>query len=125
MNVVERAREGYGRDSQVIRSGRTAEYQTLARISHRLGIAAQNAKRDFPTYISALDENRKLWRVFATDVAHPDNELPANLRARIFYLAEFVEEETRRLMKRDGDISALMEINAAILNGLRGGDSQQ
>ncbi len=57
-------------------------------------------------------------------MAHPDNGLPQDLRARLFFLAEFTESETRRLMNNEGDVGVLIEINAAVLQGLRGRDGQ-
>ena len=122
MNVVQRAQEGY---SGVVRSDRSVEYQTIARVSHRLRQAALKRSSDFPTYVSALHDNQKLWLALASDVAHPDNELPSELRAGIFYLAEFTEHETRRLMRGEGDVAALIDINAAVLMGLRAGEGKE
>lgn len=120
MNVAERAREGYGRNSVLIRSPRATEYEALARISHRLRYAAQDRTSNFPAYVAALSENARLWTTFAADVADPANPLPQELRARIFWLAEFTDAETRKLMRGNGDVAILIEINAAILHGLRG-----
>ncbi len=120
MSVVERAREGYGRNAVPIKSHRAAEYEAIARASHRLRAAALQRNSDFPEYIAALHENRKLWSTLAIDVAHPENGLPQDLRARLFFLAEFTESETRRLMNKQGDVGVLIEINAAVLQGLRG-----
>lgn len=123
MSVVERAREGYGRNAVPIKSHRAAEYEAIARASHRLRSAALQRNKDFPEYIAALHENRKLWSTLAIDVAHPENGLPQDLRARLFFLAEFTESETSRLMNNQGDVSVLIEINAAVLQGLRGQES--
>lgn len=120
MNVVERARATYGKNAVPIMSGRAAEHETMARVSHRLRAAALNSRKDFAPYASALHDNLKLWTTLATDVAHPDNALPDDLRGRIFWLAEFVSAETRKLLKGDGDVAVLIEINAAVLKGLRG-----
>lgn len=119
MNVVERAKEGYGRNAVPIRSHRAAEYETIARITHRLRSAALARGSRFPEYVAALSENRKLWTTLAVEVAHPDNALPRDLRARLFWLAEFTEHETRRILKGEGDVGILVEVNAAILQGLR------
>ncbi len=119
MNVVERAREGYGRNAVPIKSHRAAEYEAIARISHRLRSAAINRKQNYAEYVSALSENSKLWTTLAVDVAQAENNLPQELRARLFWLAEFTTHETRRLLKNDGDVGILIEINAAVLQGLR------
>lgn len=119
MNVVERAREGYGRNAVPIKSHRAAEYEAIARISHRLRSAALTKDKNFAEYVSALHENKKLWTRLAIDVAHPDNALPQDLRARLFWLSEFTSKETKRLLKSEGDVSILIEVNAAVLHGLR------
>ena len=118
MKVVERAREGYGRNAVPIKSPRAAEYEAIARISHRLRNASRNRKENFVEFVSALSENSKLWTTLAVDVANTENDLPKELRARLFWLAEFTTEETRRLLKNEGDVGILIEINAAVLQGL-------
>ncbi|MDJ0638090.1 MAG: flagellar biosynthesis regulator FlaF [Paracoccaceae bacterium] len=119
MNVVERARDGYSQTAVHMKTPRDTEYEVIARISHRLRSAAQNRNSDFPAYVSALHDNNKLWTTLAVNVAQPDNTLPKELRARLFWLAEFTSQETRKLLRNDGDVGALIEINAAVLQGLR------
>ena len=120
MNVAERAKATYGQNAARIISNRAAEHEALARISHKLRATAARASVDFAAFASALHENVKLWTIFAADVAHSDNHLPIDLRARIIWLSEFVNIETRKLLKGEGDIAVLVEINAAVLMGLRG-----
>ena len=119
MNVVERAQDGYGRNAIHMKSPRDAEYEAIARISHRLRSAAQNRNKDFAAYVAALHENNRLWTTLAAELAQPENELPKDLRARLFWLAEFTVNETRKLMRNDGDVGILIEINCAVLHGLR------
>ena len=119
MKVAERAREGYGRNAVPIKSPRAAEFETIARISHRLRNAARDRTKNFPEFVSALNENSRLWTTLAVDVAQAENELPQELRARLFWLAEFTTHETRRILKNEGDVGILVEVNAAILQGLR------
>ena len=118
MNLVERAREGYGTSVMPLRSHRASEYEAIARISHRLRSAALNRKTNYPAFVAALHDNRKLWSILAADVAQGGNELPNDLRGRIFWLAEFTEAESRRILRGTGDVGILIEINAAILQGL-------
>ncbi len=75
--------------------------------------------RDFNKLIHALHENRTLWRKFSMDVAHPDNLLPDDLRARLIYLAEFTEQHTRKAIRREVSATALVEVNTAIMRGLK------
>lgn len=119
MKVAERAREGYGRNAAPIKSPRAAEFEAIARISHRLRNAAKNRTRNFQEFVSALNENSRLWTTLAVDVAQAENGLPQDLRARLFWLAEFTNHETRRILRNEGDVGVLIEINAAVLQGLR------
>ena len=119
MNVVERAKQGYRRNAVPIKSERASEYEAIARISHRLRSAGLNKATNYPEFVQALSENSKLWTTLAVDVAQSENGLPQDLRARLFWLAEFTTHETSRILKGEGDLSILIEINAAILHGLR------
>jgi flagellar protein FlaF len=120
VNAVERAKEGYGRSAVPIKSHRAAEYEAIARISHRLRAAAMKRTSNYAEFVEALSENSKLWTTLAVDVAQPENQLPQDLRARLFWLAEFTTQETAKILKNEGDVSILIEINAAVLQGLRG-----
>ncbi len=124
MNVVERAQDGYGRNAIHMKSPRDAEYEAIAKISHRLRAAAQNRSKDFAGYVGALHDNNRLWTTLATELAQPENELPKDLRARLFWLAEFTANETRKLLRNEGDVGILIEINSAVLQGLRGSEAK-
>jgi flagellar protein FlaF len=93
----------------------------VARITQKLRVAASEGLSGFPTLAAALNDNRKLWNIFLVDVADPQNPLPDDLRARIFYLAEFTRVHTAKVLARQADVAPLIEINTAILRGLRGG----
>lgn len=119
MNVVERAQDGYSKNAVHMKSPRDAEYEAFAKVSHRLRTAAQKRATDFPGYIAALYDNSRLWTTLASDLSVPENGLPKELKARLFWLAEFTNSETRKLFKNEGDVGILIEINAAVLQGLR------
>ncbi len=119
MNVVERAHRTYGQNARPLRSPRRTEYELFGIVSHRLRSAAKNKDTDFPAFAEALHENRRLWSALAVDVAQPENGLPESLRARLFWLSEFTEAETRKILRGTGEVSVLIEVNAAIMQGLR------
>jgi flagellar protein FlaF len=93
------------------------EFEVIARISHRMKSAIQ--KNDYPALVEALYENNKLWMAFAIDVANPENQLPDELRARIVYLADFTRQHTQKVMRKTDTALPLLEINAAIMRGLK------
>jgi len=124
VNVTERAQEAYGRSAAPIKSHRAAEFDAFARITRRLRNAAKARKQDYSGFVAALHDNRRLWTTLAVDVAQPENLLPRDLRARIFWLAEFTDAESRRILEGKGDLAALIEINAAVMQGLQGAEPQ-
>jgi flagellar protein FlaF len=117
VNASLKARHAYAPTSAPIRSTRGIEYDVIARITYRLKKAVE--KGDFGPLVEALHENRNLWRVLAIDVASSENQLPKDLRARLFYLAEFTDQHTSKVISRKETAIPLLEINTAILRGLK------
>lgn len=117
MNATALAQRGYAPTAAPLKSARKAEYDVIARITSRM-TSAMKAK-DFNKLIHALHENRTLWRKLAMDVASPDNLLPDELRARLIYLAEFTDIYTRKAINREASATPLVEVNTAILRGLK------
>ncbi|SDX46646.1 flagellar protein FlaF [Ruegeria halocynthiae] len=113
------AQRAYAQPAAPTRTPRDTEYEAISRITHRLKAAAARKATDFGEFVQALHENRRLWSVLATDVADADNALPNNLRARIFYLAEFTEQHSSQVLGNKATIEPLLEINMAVLRGLR------
>lgn len=119
MNATILAKTAYANPGQPTRTLRGTEYEIFARVTHRLKQAAAVANSNFPALASALYDNRKLWTTLAADVASPDNSLPEMLRARIFYLNEFTQSHSRKVLKGDAAVDVLIDINTAIMRGLR------
>ena len=121
MNAILRAQNAYGLSNRSVRTPRDAEYETIARVTQNLKSAAALAPLDMAKVARAINENRELWTLFATQVADADNSLPTQLRARIFYLAEFTSAHSRKVLARAANVDALVEINTAVMRGLRDG----
>ena len=118
------AHSAYGRPDTPARSPRTVEYDLFARVTRALA-AAQTAtgpagRADFAALARALHDNGQMWRVLATDVAEPGNALPAALRARLFYLFQFTEVHSRKVLDGTAEAGVLVDINTAVMRGLRG-----
>ncbi|TCP39115.1 flagellar biosynthesis regulator FlaF [Rhodovulum marinum] len=119
MNALHMARSAYSAPNQTtMRTPRATEYAAFARVTARLKEAASGGKTAFPALASALTENRRLWRLLACDVAQPDNALPADLRARIFYLYEFTDFLSQEVLAGRAKADDLIEINTAVMRGL-------
>ncbi|MGI1662045.1 flagellar biosynthesis regulator FlaF [Palleronia sp. KMU-117] len=120
MNALQMARSAYA-TSAPTRPPRTVEYDAFARITERLSRAATSGTH-FPALAVALTDNLRLWTLLAADVANRENSLPDSLRARIFYLADFTRTHTRKVLRNAATPEALVEINLAVMRGLRAGD---
>ena len=118
-----RAQNAYCQVATPTRTAKGAEYEVVARITHRIKSATHQGKAAFPELVAALDENRRLWSAFAEDVASPQNALPQDVRARIAYLAEFTFGHTGKVLAGTANAAPLIEINTAIMRGLRGQES--
>ncbi|WP_372674417.1 flagellar biosynthesis regulator FlaF [Aquicoccus sp.] len=115
------ARAAYSTQNTPIRTPRGTEYDVVARVTQRLRAAALLGRPGFPALAEAVHANRRLWTMLAADVADQDNPLPAELRARIFYLAEFTHDYSGRVLSKEASVAPLLEINAAVMRGLRAG----
>lgn len=120
MNIAAHAQNLYGQ-ARSLKSPRDLEYEVFARVTGRLQAArSASGSRATPTLIAALHENRQLWTLLAFDLAHPDNAFPADLRARLFYLAEFTLKTSDQLVAGTGEVDVLIDINTSVMRGLRG-----
>jgi flagellar protein FlaF len=125
VNAFSKAQKGYSSNSVTTQTDRRSEYDLIARLTHRMRATAIEAKDSYPQYVQALHDNRKLWNALAIDVADKDNELPSQLRAQLFYLAEFTAQHTTKILKDGLSVAPLLEINLAVLRGLKTGESVQ
>lgn len=113
------ARSAYSGAATPTRTGRGTEYEVFARVTRRLR-QAQSGEGGYAALVSALHDNRSLWSTLAADVAVETNGLPKPLRARIFYLAEFTIQHSRRVLAGEAGVEVLIDINTAVMRGLRG-----
>ncbi len=121
MDVIHpsQAQSAYRQIAAPTRTLRGIEHEVMARITHRLKAASVQGASDFPEFVAALHENRQLWSTFAIAVADPANPLPQELRARIFFLAEFTLSHTGKVLSESADAAPLIDINTSVMRGLR------
>lgn len=117
------AHAAYARPETPVRNYRALEYDLLARATKALG-AARADGTNFAKLVTALDENQRLWSTLAADVAEPENGLPQKLRAQLFYLYEFTAQHSREVRDKGASIEVLIDINTAVMRGLRGQGAQ-
>lgn len=97
---------------------RDIEYQAFCKVTGAINKAAQDPL-DFPSLAAALNENVSLWQVIALDVLDNDNGLTVELRAQLFYLFEFTQVQTKKILRGDATVDAIVDINTSIIRGLR------
>lgn len=114
------ARAIYGRPEAPQKTPRAVEYELLARFTQSLSSAWAARKQNYPALMAALDDNLRLWTTLAADVAESENGLPAPLRAQLFYLYEFTAQHSRAIRENDASVEVLIDINTAVMRGLRG-----
>lgn len=118
------ARATYAGSASAARTPRDIEHEAFAAATRKLNAAASAVETDFPALAAALHDNLRLWTLIAADVAEPTNGLPAALRGRLFYLAEFARQHTPKVLAGAADPRVLIDINVAVMRGLRGGDER-
>lgn len=117
MNSYAQAQRAYAPTASPIRTPRSAEYEVIARISHRLKKAMM--ADDYKALAEALYENNKLWIALAVDCLDDNNLLPDDLRAGIVSMSVFTQKHTQKVLAKKDTAIPLLEINAAILKGLK------
>lgn len=118
MNAFSMAQRAYAAGAAPTRTPRGTEYEAVARITRRLRTSGQSGRGGFAALAEALHDNNRLWTVFASEAADRANPLPADLKARIFYLAEFVRLHSRKVLAGEAGVDPLLEINTAVMRGL-------
>ncbi len=108
----------YATPGAPVKSARATEYDLFARVTRRLRETRDSGRLEGPGRIRALHDNLELWITLAADLSDPENGLPPDLRARLFYLAEFTQIHTPRVMRGEAKADILIELNTAVMRGL-------
>ena len=110
--------QAYQKASQRAESPRETEYRLFVEVTRALMDAAKVDRSDLRTRVAALDWNRRLWATLAADCASPENRLPDGARAGIISLSLFVGRETSKIIRNQGALDLLIEVNRSIMQGL-------
>jgi flagellar protein FlaF len=117
--------KAYAQASTRTETPREMEYRLFGQVTRALMHAASVEPTDLKTRIDALDWNRRLWSVLATDCSDPDNQLNNPLRAQIISISLFVSKHSSAVMRGDEDFETLIDINRSIMQGLAPQGGQQ
>lgn len=119
MNSAVMAQSLYAKPAGATGTSRSIEYKAFARATARLASHCNGQIGAFAQLAEALCDNQRLWTILAADVAGAHNTLPAALRARIFFLSEFTQLHSRKVLDGMATADILVEINTAVMRGLR------
>jgi flagellar protein FlaF len=118
MNAYARSQLAYSQNKAATRSEQSIEYELFAKVTSALAHYSDDRKKDYSGFVSAIHNNRRLWLALASDVAEDGNALPKDLRAQLFYLAEFTRVHSSKVISEDASIAPLIDINRSIMKGL-------
>lgn len=119
MNTAVMAQSLYARPAGETGTTRSIEYKAFARATSKLAAHTGGKSGAYAQLAEALCDNQRLWIILAGDVASANNGLPASLRARIFFLCEFTQAHSKKVLDGAATADVLVEINTAVMRGLR------
>lgn len=114
------ARSGYANAGAPTRSARDTEYALFAQVTSRMKAVDEKDKRAFVQLADAVRENQRLWGLLADDLSLETNGLPAELRAKLISLSVFIFQHSMVVLRGESSIGVLIDINTAVMRGLRG-----
>ncbi|WP_109468049.1 flagellar biosynthesis regulator FlaF [Albibacillus kandeliae] len=120
----------YRRTLREVESPRQIERRLLTTITGRMEQFAEeydSAESSFVrlTVLSsglreAIAENQKIWSAMKYDLTLPENQLPADLRASLISLANWVEKTSSGILGGRAGVRALTTVNNNIIVALSG-----
>ena len=96
---------------------RQTEYRLFAVVTKSLLASNAKERRD-PEFFKAVDWNRRLWLTLQADLMHEDNGFSDSLKAQIISLAIWVDKHSRKAIRGDATLDALISVNRTIMEGL-------
>nr|WP_321360600.1 flagellar biosynthesis regulator FlaF [uncultured Hyphomonas sp.] len=112
--------KAYGEVKQRTAGEKEIEFALFRQITDALQDVSEKDDVQPTDWADAIYRNQQLWTTIAIDLLQPGNALPDEMKRSLLYLAEFVRQNSMKIMAGDGDIADLIEINQSIMNGLGG-----
>jgi flagellar protein FlaF len=108
----------YQQTAQRSETPRDAEYRLFAQVTRALLDVKAKPREDIAAWIDVLHWNRRIWATLADDCSHPANALPEAVRAQIISISLFVHRHSSYVMRQEGDVDTLIDINRMMMQGL-------
>lgn len=115
MSLQQHSYASYAAAQNTVEDPRQIEYRLFAQVTKALMDVVDGCSRDT---IKAVHWNRRLWLTLQSDCANDANGLPDEIRAGIISLAIWVDKHSRKVLRGEGEIEPLIEVNRSIMEGL-------
>jgi flagellar biosynthesis activator protein FlaF len=117
--------KAYGEVTQRTAGEKDIEIALFQQITNELRNVSDADTVQPTDWAEAIHRNQQLWTMIAIDLLNPGNALPEEMKRSLLYLAEFVRQNSMKILSGSGDIADLIEINQSIMMGLSGASSGQ
>lgn len=120
---MQNAATAYGKIAKHTASPRQLEADLLLKAASQLQAIRDGWDSKQTELDGALRFNRKLWSVFMSEAAGPDNPLPNDIKSNVANLGMFVFKHTLSIMSnpKPEQLGSLININRELAAGLRAG----
>jgi flagellar protein FlaF len=118
---MKKAANAYSKTSKITMPPRQLEASLLIKAATLLQDLKDNWEPSKQELLTALRYNRRLWTVFTSSVAQPDNPLPLGLKNKVASLGVFILKHTIEVEMEPAPekLVTLININKEIAAGLR------
>jgi len=110
--------QAYQKTQRSTEHPRDTEYRLFAQVTQALIEANKKGRAEFPTFVDAMDWNRRVWSALAADCSREANQLPPALRAQIISLSLWVSRFSSEVTGSGGSLEPLIDVNKSIMAGL-------
>ncbi|WOR14489.1 flagellar biosynthesis regulator FlaF [Hyphomonas sp. FCG-A18] len=114
------ARQAYGQVQHRTAGPKEIEHAVFEQITEALQDVAKTEAPVPNVYADAVSRNMELWTILAADLMSDANALPLETKQGLLGLSEFVRRTSMTLLTEGGDVTDLIDVNIAIMRGLRG-----
>ncbi len=109
--------EAYAKSQRTTSDARDVEYRAFVTSTRALIAAGEGEGANLA---EALHINRSLWEALAADCANTTNQLPVETRAQIIGLSRWVSTYSRKVLRSQESVDALIDVNRIMMDGLAG-----
>ena len=118
---MQKATNAYSKTSKITMPPRQLEASLLIKSATLLQDLKDNWEPSKQELLTALRYNRRLWTVFISSVAKPDNPLPQEIKNKVASIGAFILSHTNEVEMEPAPekLVTLININKEIAAGLR------